>query len=500
MPSRVLIAGSGVAAVEAVLALRHTAGRTCRIDVLAPRHALVHRPASVAAPFGLGAPPPLDLHHLAEHYGVGLVEGELESVDAERRVARITGGEEIGYDHLVIAVGARTESAVDGALTFRGPIDVPMLRWVIDDAARGHHERIAIVLPPAASWTLPAYEIAVMAAAELRDRQPRASVTLVTTEREPLWLFGSVAAAAMRELLDRRGVALRTGVRAERFDDGSLWLASGESLPFDAVVALPRLEGPHIPGLPADGQGFLPTDAHGCVKGVDAVYAAGDVTTFPVKQGGLATQQADAAAETIAAELGAPLSARPFRPVLRGLLLTGGAPLYLRAELEPSGARHGAPHARKLRGETSSRALWWPPGKVAGRYLAPYLATARPVSLGGEPMIDRTPRRSATTRQTTRRHSSSCSCWRRRTKRSATTPRRCTPSTRRRRSAGACSRSAARRSASACERHSRRLPSIDARRLSARSPASGRCSRPGRRRPACGTRSAVRAPCRRAPA
>jgi hypothetical protein len=33
--------------------------------------------------------------------------------------------------------------------------------------------------------------------------------------------------------------------------------------------------------------------------------------------------------------------------------------------------------------------LWWPPGKVAGRYLAPYLATARPVALGREPLVDR---------------------------------------------------------------------------------------------------------------
>ena len=72
--------------------------------------------------------------------------------------------------------------------------------------------------------------------------------------------------------------------------------------------------------------------------------------------------------------------------MLRGLLLTGGAPLYLRAEL--SGDE--APTARRLRGEVSGRALWWPPGKVAGRYLAPYLGTARPLDAGGEPLQDRT--------------------------------------------------------------------------------------------------------------
>jgi sulfide:quinone oxidoreductase len=93
---------------------------------------------------------------------------------------------------------------------------------------------------------------------------------------------------------------------------------------------------------------------------------------------------------TIAHQLGAPVEPRPFKPVLRGVLLTGGAPLYLRAELDLQGTRRSGTAKRgRLTGDVSSRALWWPPGKVAGRYLAPYLATARPVRLGEEPLIDR---------------------------------------------------------------------------------------------------------------
>ena len=81
------------------------------------------------------------------------------------------------------------------------------------------------------------------------------------------------------------------------------------------------------------------------MSGCAGVYAAGDATTFPLHQGGLAAQQADAAAESIAASLGAIAEAEPFRPVLRGVLLTGGAPLYLRAVL---GAEE-APVARRAR-------------------------------------------------------------------------------------------------------------------------------------------------------
>ena len=68
-------------------------------------------------------------------------------------------------------------------------------------------------------------------------------------------------------------------------------------LEVDRVVALPLLHGPQLAGAPAESDyGFIPVDVHGRVKGLQNVYAAGDSTNFPIKQGGLATQQADAVA------------------------------------------------------------------------------------------------------------------------------------------------------------------------------------------------------------
>ena len=388
MQPRVLIAGSGVAAVEATLALRELAGRHFEIDLLASAHALEHRPASVAAPFGLGAPPPLDLHELARRYDVTLVEGELAAVDVEERQVRLSSGAARAYDHLLIAIGARPESAIPGSLAFRGPADVSTVDGVVAELKRGHRRALAVVVPPGTTWALPAYELAIMAATELRGHD--ATVTLVTAEPEPLWLFGEAASAALRDLLSDRGVELRAAARAAHVTDDVLWLTAGQAITADTVISLPRLVGPAVAGLPFDARGFLPTDAHGRVTGADRVLAAGDATTFPIKQGGLATQQADAAAQTIAHELGAAVEPKPFSPVLRGVLLTGGAPLYLRAELDPQGTRRAGTAKRgRLAGEVSPRALWWPPGKVAGRYLAPYLATARPRRLADEPLVDR---------------------------------------------------------------------------------------------------------------
>jgi sulfide:quinone oxidoreductase len=127
------------------------------------------------------------------------------------------------------------------------------------------------------------------------------------------------------------------------------------------VIALPRLLGPYVRGLPSDRLGFVPVDGLTRAIGVDGVHAVGDIAAHRLKQGGLAAQQADLAAQVIAASAGAPLRPRPYRPVLRGLLLTGGEVRYLR----------NAPDGGSV---ASDEPLWWPPVKVAGRHLAPYIA------------------------------------------------------------------------------------------------------------------------------
>jgi sulfide:quinone oxidoreductase len=138
------------------------------------------------------------------------------------------------------------------------------------------------------------------------------------------------------------------------------------SIAGDFVVAAARLAGPAIEGLPADQSGFIPVDAHGRVRELEAVFAAGDGTTFPIKQGGIAAGQADAAAASIAVLAGAELEPRPFRPVLRALLLGGERSAFMSVELTGGGGDTS---------EVSDEALWWPAGKIVGRYLSPFLAS-----------------------------------------------------------------------------------------------------------------------------
>jgi sulfide:quinone oxidoreductase len=386
-PPRIVVAGGGVAALEAVLALRALAGRGPAITLLTADADFTAPATSVATPFGFGPPATLPLGPLAERHAVALRLGRLAGVDGGRRLALAVEDEPLPYDHLLIAVGARRRESVRGALTFRGTQDVPAVEQALDDIAAGRARRLVVAVPAGGTWPLPAYELAMMAAAELRSRGVATpDVAVVTPERRPLEVFGPTAADAVTGLLRARGIALHAASTPVELRDGALRTAEGREIAADRVLALAVSEGPALPGLPHDARGFLPVDAYGCVEGRDDVYAAGDVTTFPLRQGGLAAQQADAAAETIAARLGAIARPQPFRPVLRGVLLTGGAPLYLRAEI---GAGTD-PLARPLAaaGSAGPRSLWWPPAKVAGRYLAPLLATARPIPLLASPMRD----------------------------------------------------------------------------------------------------------------
>jgi sulfide:quinone oxidoreductase len=377
---RVVIAGGGVAGLELLLGLRTLAEERARIDLVCPRRDFVYRPSAVAEPFGLGRAHRFDLASLVEERGARFVPDAIVSVDPARRLARTRRGEDIAYDSLVLACGAVSKSALPGALTFWGSPGSAEYRAMLRELEAGGPCDIVFVLPAGAGWPLPLYELALLTRHHLGARGVSGvRVTVATHESAPLELFGRRASEIVARLLAERGIAVCTDCYPVGFEDRALEIVPAGRLPADRVVTLPRLEGRPPAGVPRDAEGFVPVDRHGRVEELDDVYAAGDITSFPVKQGGIAAQQADAVAELLAAQAGAPVSPEPFRPVLRGLLLTGREPAFLRAEV--SGGR----------GEmstVSTDALWWPPGKVVGRYLAPHLAALANTELSLSPPPD----------------------------------------------------------------------------------------------------------------
>jgi sulfide:quinone oxidoreductase len=367
-PSRILIAGAGVAGLETLLALHALAGDRVEITILAPEAKFINRPMSVDAPFKPQRVRGLKLAEMTAAFGANWRRGTLDRVDDERHVAVTHSGDEIAYDKLVLALGARPEwDSHAQAQSFCDGHDAAANRLMLHQFRHGQISKVAYVKPPGASWPLPLYDLALMTAADCAAHgRAGVELTLVTPEEEPLAIFGHTVSTAIGRLLEQNGIALHTSSYGALSRDGLLDISPGHrTLEIDWVVTEPRLSGPVVRGVPFGSDRFIRTDAHGRVHGVEDVFAAGDATAFPVKHGGLAAEQADAAAEAIAAAVGADVEPQPFRPVLRGVLLTGGPPRYLRADISGTAGDDST---------ISPQALWWPPNKIAARYLAPYLS------------------------------------------------------------------------------------------------------------------------------
>ena len=370
---RVLIAGGGVAGVEALLALSDLAGERVELTMLSPTGEFAFRAMAVAEPFGHGPAAHHSLAEIADAVGARVVSGALAAVDSCWRVAVTADGTPLAYDMLLAAVGTRPEPVLHGALTWTPESDPELLGGLLRDVEQGYSKRVAFVAPPGVAWTLPLYELALMTARQAWSMgQDDVRLTIYTPEPAPVAVLGSRVSDEVRRELELAGVDIRTGVCV--FDDalapGRLvlhdrWARTRTQEPLDAarVVALPRAVAPRISGLPSDPEGFVPVDEHSRVRGLDCVWAAGDATDNVIKQGGLAAQQADAAAESIAAAAGAEIEPEPFCPVLRGVMLTGRGGQWLGKRLEADADPASAAQA----------ALWQPPAKVAGRHLTAFL-------------------------------------------------------------------------------------------------------------------------------
>lgn len=370
-PANVLIAGGGFGAVEAMLALRALAPEHVSVTLVSGSAVLAYRPAATMEAFEETPPLTYDLQAIAADVGASIRLDRVEAVAPNDHSVRLASFAHLDYDALILAVGARAASAIPGALTFRDQHEVHHIRRLMSELRSNELRRIIFAVPNGCSWPLPLYELALLAATRLRELDVASEVMIVSPEITPLCVFGEQASPLVADLLAERGVRFVGESDPLRVDrSGVLVLASGETLDADHVVAAPKLRGPRINGLPTDRSGFITTDAFGSVIGLPDVYAAGDMTSFPIKQGGLAAQQADAIAQRIAADHGVSVMQSRAHRVLRARLVGGANPVFLRTELDEFGQVIAA---STVHGHFNDSDSAMPPEKVFGRYLSPYL-------------------------------------------------------------------------------------------------------------------------------
>ena len=360
-----VIAGGGVGALEAMIALHATAAGRLTVTLVSAADTFIYRPLLIGEPFGLGRPARYPVDRLCRDNDTRFVQASVVAIAPDDHRVVLGDDTELEYDTLIVAVGARMVPTFEYGVTFDRETSPEDFAEVLADLREGLAPRVAMVVPDSVSWSLPAYELALMTAAWGAAEHPdQLSVSVVTHEPRPLAAFGSTVSDEVERLLTAAGVTSECGVHPDMLSHTAL-RASDHWVAADRVVSLPHISGPHLRGLPCDQGGFIPVDDVGRVPGVTDVYAAGDATTVPMKQGGLAAQLADVATRHIVAGVGgeAEVEVEAFRPVLRGVLRTAAGPRYLRAELAD------------VEGTStiSDEPLWWPPSKISSRWLAPYL-------------------------------------------------------------------------------------------------------------------------------
>ena len=311
----VLILGGGVGGVVAANALRKRLHRRHRI-LLVDREPAFTLAASLLWVMNGTRRPDQISRPLArlERKGIEIVYGEVERIDPARKHA-VVNGRTIEADYLVVALGAEfTPEAIPGLAewghTFCTLDGAGRLRDVLGEFRSGR----VVLLTAAPAYKCPAapYEGAMLIDALLRKHRVREAVAmeLHSAEPAPMGVAGPDASAAVRGMIEAKGINYHPDHQITRADAGRVTFSDGETAEFDLLVHVPPIAPPPVlrgSGL-VNESGWVGVDRHTMETAFPGVYAVGDVTLIPLtmgkplpRAGVFAHAQAEVVARNIAA-------------------------------------------------------------------------------------------------------------------------------------------------------------------------------------------------------
>lgn len=323
----IAVLGGGVGGLMAANTLRHLLPRQHRVVLIEKDHRHAFAPSFLWLMVGARREDQIvrDLRTLIVP-GVELVGAEVSNIDlANRRVE--TTGQPIGYDYLILALGAEyAPDAVPGldptAHTFYTVSGAARLQQALQAFPEGEG-RVAVAVC-GMPYKCPAapYEGAMLIADYFhrRGRGRRVEVHLYTPEPQPMPVAGPTLGGAVQEMLSARGVVFHPLHKVTAVDGPAkrLQFEGREPAGCDLLVTVPPHRSPRVvreAGLTNDA-GWVPVDRATLRTGHEHVYAVGDVTAIPIpgrwkadvplllpKAGVFAHAQGEVVARRIAAEL-----------------------------------------------------------------------------------------------------------------------------------------------------------------------------------------------------
>ncbi len=315
----VLILGGGVGGIVTANALRQRLGSEHRIVMVDRRAEYIFTPSLLWVMVGWRQPGQIrkDLRRLVRP-GVEVKQAEVQAIDPERGRVRIDD-KELGYDYLVIALGAdlASETAPGFGESAHNFFDLAGAAGLWSALQQFQGGRVA-VLVSAMPYKCPAapYEAAMLLDDALRRQgvRDRSEIHIFTPEPQPMPVAGPLMGEAVVSMLAAKGIGFHPNLPLDHIDatGRTLVFKNGGQEPFDFLAGVP----PHRPPLVIKGSplaneaGWVPVDRHTLATRFENVYAIGDVTTITLangkplpKAGTFAHAEAEAVAARIVAEI-----------------------------------------------------------------------------------------------------------------------------------------------------------------------------------------------------
>ena len=317
---------------------------------MSPDNELVYLPSLIWLPSGKrkGSDLRVSLGNFFQRHHIRWHQGSVISVeDSDRKV--ITDNGELTYDYLIIATGGRYLRKLPGIehafIPCEGIEPCEAISERINNMDGG---TIAIGFAsnpkePGAVRGGPMFEFLFGIDTLLRQQKRRDKFKLIffNPQLKPGKRLGEGAVERLLAQMHKQGIETQLGHKPVRFEENKV-VTEGAEFDADLILFMSGLTGPEWldnTDLPRSEGGFIAADEFCRAKGMERVYVAGDIGSYPgpewmAKQAHQADLQAVAVAKNIAADINGIDTLSPFTTELACIIdsLDSGMLVYRRGK------------------------------------------------------------------------------------------------------------------------------------------------------------------------
>jgi len=323
----VLVLGGGVGGVVAATRLRELLPRRDRVVLIDRERQHLFQPSLLWLAVGRRRPEqiqrPLDR---LRRRGIEVLTGEISALDPGAKRIQVNGTDLTG-DAVIVSLGADlAPDSVPGLPAAGHDLYTLAGANAIQRALEHFPGGRVVVLTAAPAYKCPAapYEAAMLIQDFLqRRKRGAATVEIFAAEPSPMGTAGPDVSAAVRGMVEARGIAYHPDHQVETVDPAArkLRFKNGSSADYDLLIYVPPHRAPAVmrqAGL-IGPSGWVTVNAHTLRTEAPDVFAIGDVTGIPIpsgkalpKAGVFAHREAEVVAENLVAEWAGRVPERAF--------------------------------------------------------------------------------------------------------------------------------------------------------------------------------------------